>query len=80
MLILTQAILLFCLTCTPALADFSGPVVSVLDGDTIEVRHPQATYDKIKDQAIANKSRARGDHGCYQEKPGRTGNLRVAKN
>ena len=36
-LILTQAILLFCLTCTPALADFSGPVISVLDGDTIEV-------------------------------------------
>ena len=37
MLILTQAIFLFCLTCTPALADFSGPVVSVLNGDTIEV-------------------------------------------
>ena len=54
-LILTQAILLFCLTCTPALADFSGPVVSVLDGDTIEVRHPQATYDKIKDQIVAKQ-------------------------
>ena len=36
-LILTQAILLFCLTCTPSLADFTGSVISVLDGDTIEV-------------------------------------------
>ena len=40
-LILTQAILLFCLTCTPSLAGFSGPVVSVLDDDTIEVLHNQ---------------------------------------
>ncbi len=37
MLILVHAVLLLCLTCAPAHADFSGPVVSVLDGDTIEV-------------------------------------------
>ena len=34
---MVHAILLLCLTCTPALADFLGSVVSVLDGDTIEV-------------------------------------------
>ena len=39
MLILVHVVLLLCLTCVPALADFSGPVVSVLDGDTISVMH-----------------------------------------
>ncbi|MCX5728580.1 MAG: hypothetical protein NTZ28_07045 [Nitrospirae bacterium] len=39
MLILVHAVLLLLLTCVPALADFTGPVVSVLDGDTIEVLH-----------------------------------------
>ena len=39
MLILVHVVLLLCLTCGPALADFSGPVVSVLDGDTIDVLH-----------------------------------------
>jgi micrococcal nuclease len=37
--IVTYAVLLLCLTCAPALAGFTGPVVSVLDGDTIEVLH-----------------------------------------
>jgi endonuclease YncB( thermonuclease family) len=32
------AIVLF-LTASTAFADFSGPVISVLDGDTIEVLH-----------------------------------------
>jgi len=41
MLILVHAVLLLCLTSAPALADFSGPVVSALDGDTIEVLHNQ---------------------------------------
>ena len=41
MLILVHAVLLLCLTCAPAHADFSGPVVSVLDGDTLEVLHDQ---------------------------------------
>ena len=36
-------------------ADFYGPVVSTLDGDTIEVLHPQATYDKIKGQIVAKQ-------------------------
>ena len=39
MLILVHVVLLLCLTWASALADFSGPVVSVLDGDTIEVLH-----------------------------------------
>ncbi len=39
--ILGYVTLLLCLTCSPVLADFSGPVVSVLDGDTIEVLHNQ---------------------------------------
>ena len=37
--IVTYAVLLLCLTCAPALAGFTGPVVSVIDGDTIEVLH-----------------------------------------
>jgi endonuclease YncB( thermonuclease family) len=36
-LILVHAVLLLLLTCAPAFADFSGPVVSVLDDGTIEV-------------------------------------------
>jgi micrococcal nuclease len=36
-LLLTSVVVLF--FTYPALADFSGPVVSVLDGDTIEVLH-----------------------------------------
>ncbi len=40
MLTLVHVVLLLCLTrVPPALANFSGPVVSVLDGDTIEVLH-----------------------------------------
>ena len=42
MLTLVHVVLLLCLTrVPPALANFSGPVVSVLDGDTIEVLHNQ---------------------------------------
>ncbi len=44
MLSLVLAISLLCLTHAPALGDFSGLVISVLDGDTIEVRnghHPE---------------------------------------
>jgi micrococcal nuclease len=40
-LILIHAVLLLLLTCVRAFADFTGPVVSVLDGDTIEVLHNQ---------------------------------------
>ena len=39
MLRLVHAVILLYLTCAPALADFSGPVVSVLDADTLEVLH-----------------------------------------
>ena len=38
------AYLLLCLhSVSPALADFSSPVISVLDGDTIEVLHNNCT-------------------------------------
>ena len=36
---LVVGLLLFVLHPSGALADFTGPVVSVLDGDTIEVLH-----------------------------------------
>jgi len=36
---LVYAVLLLCLTCAPVFANFIGPVVSVLEGDTIEVLH-----------------------------------------
>ena len=35
-----------------AATDFTGPVVSVLDGDAIEVLHAQATHDQIMFQII----------------------------
>ena len=41
MLILAHAVLLLLLTCVPALADFTGRVVGIIDGDTIEVLHNQ---------------------------------------
>ena len=37
--LLVAAFFSVCLSSVPALANFSGPVVSVLDGDTIEVLH-----------------------------------------
>ena len=51
------------LVISPAFADFSGPVVSVLDGDTIEVLHHQhperirlsGIYCPEKDQAFGTR-------------------------
>ena len=68
MLILVHAVILLCLTCAPVLADFSGPVTSVLDGDIIEVLHnkrPQRTrLNGIdcpeKDQAYGKRAKQSG--------------------
>lgn len=34
-------------------ADFTGPAVSVLDGDTLKVLHAQATHDQIMVEIIS---------------------------
>ena len=39
MKLLAVCILLFLLSSSLAFADFSGPVIGILDGDTIEVLH-----------------------------------------
>ena len=46
----------------PSLVNFSGPVVGVLDGDTIEVLHTQATYDKIMEQIMTWQTYAQLKH------------------
>ena len=48
-----------CLVSGILAADFSGPVVSVLDGDTRDVQRQHLTDDKIKDQS-AEQSRIMG--------------------
>ena len=61
MLVLVHAVFLLCLTCAPALADFSGPVVSVLDGDTIEVLNGHHTERiRLNDIDCSEKGQAYG--------------------
>ena len=66
MLILVHVVLLLCLTCVPALADFSGPVVSVLDGDTISVMH-NGRAEKVRLSGIdcPEKGQAYGNNAKY---------------
>jgi len=62
-LILVYAVPLLCLTCAPALADFSGPIVSVLDGETIEVLpNNRAESIRLSDIDCQEKSQAYGSN------------------
>ena len=61
MLILAHAVLLLLLTCVPALADFTGRVVGIIDGDTIEVlHHQQAKRIRLSGIDCPEKSQAFG--------------------
>jgi endonuclease YncB( thermonuclease family) len=58
---LTTCILLFLLGYSPALADFTDPVVGVLDGDTIEVLHNNyAERIRLNGIDCPEKGQARG--------------------